>query len=221
VNRSAAALAVVCWQAAALGAAQDARFEMGAVVGWTSSDGVSGAAATVPGLGVFNGLEPGDSFSWGLWAGYRVSDALSLEFQFGRQESQLSAFGTASIVLGDMAVENYHGVLAYHFGAPAARVRPFVLGGLGVTRYTQLTFSAADQPRRIGGDTRFSTTWGAGVKLWPGRAVGLRLQARWTPTHIKADTSGWWCDPYWGCYVLSEAQYANQFELAAGLSLRF
>ncbi len=220
MTRSAFPLLAV-WLAAAPGLAQETRFEIAGLAGWTSSDGVTGAAVTVPGAGTFSGIEPGDAFSWGLGAGYLVSDAVSLEFLYDRQESQLAVFGTAALVVGDMAVENYHGLIAYHFGLRQARVRPFVFGGLGATRYGKLTFSAADQPRTIGGDTRFSTTWGAGVKLWAARSVGIRLQGRWTPTYIKSDSSGWWCDPYWGCYVLSEAQYANQFELSAGVALRF
>ena len=207
--------------AAAPGLAQEARFEIASLAGWTSSDGVTGAAVTVPGTGTFSGIEPGDAFSWGVSAGYFVSDTVSLELQYDRQESQLAVFGTADLVVGDMAVENYHGLIAYHFGARQARVRPFVFGGLGATRYGELAWSAGQEPRTIGGDTRFSTTWGAGVKLWAARSVGIRLQGRWTPTYIKSDSAGWWCDPYWGCYVLSEAQYANQLELSAGVALRF
>jgi opacity protein-like surface antigen len=214
-------VAAALLRAPAPAVAEELRVELSGFAGWTSSDGVNGPAAYVPGAGTFTGIEAGDSFSWGLSAAFHVSETVSLGFLFGRQESQLSVFGTATLVVGDMAVENYHGVIAYHFRPRAARVRPFVLGGLGATRYGQLTFSAADQPRDIGGDTRFSTTWGGGVKLWPGRSVGIRLQGRWTPTYIKSKSAGWWCDPYWGCYVLSEAQYANQFELAAGVSLRF
>jgi hypothetical protein len=59
------------------------------------------------------------------------------------------------------------------------------------------------------------------VKLFPSPRFGLRLEARWTPTYIKSDSEGWWCDPYWGCYVVSDAQYANQFELSGGITLRF
>jgi hypothetical protein len=60
-----------------------------------------------------------------------------------------------------------------------------------------------------------------GVKLYPSRSVGLRLEARWTPTYIKSDPTGWWCDPYWGCYAAGKAQYANQIELSGGITLRF
>lgn len=59
------------------------------------------------------------------------------------------------------------------------------------------------------------------VELDPGRGFGLRLQGGWTPTYIRSDAAGWWCDPLWGCYVLSNAQYANQLELSGGISLRF
>lgn len=42
----------------------------------------------------------------------------------------------------------------------------------------------------IDSSTRFSTTWGGGVKVYPGRNVGLKLTARWTPTYIKSDPGG-------------------------------
>ena len=70
------------------------------------------------------------------------------------------------------------------------------------------------------GDTQFSGTLGAGVKAYAGN-VGVRLGAQWTPTYIKSDSVGWWCDPYWGCYVVGDAQYSNQFQLSAGLTFRF
>ena len=212
---------LAAWLAAAPGLAQEARLEIASLAGWTWSDGVTGAAVTVPGAGSFSGIEPGDAFSWGVSAGYLLSDAVSLELQYDRQESQLAVFGTADLVVGEMAVENYHFLIAYHFGARQARVRPFVFGGLGATRYGELAWSAAEKPRTIGGDTRFSTTWGAGVKLWVARSVGIRLQGRWTPTYIKSDSAGWWCDPYWGCYVVGDPQYSNQFEFAGGLVIRF
>jgi len=44
--------------------------------------------------------------------------------------------------------------------------------------------------------------------------------ARFTPAYIKSDPAGYWCG-FYGCYVVGDAQYANQFELSGGLSLRF
>ena len=53
------------------------------------------------------------------------------------------------------------------------------------------------------------------------RTSALRVGIQWTPTYIKTDSAGWWCDPYWGCYVVGDAQYANQFQFNGGLTLRF
>jgi hypothetical protein len=57
--------------------------------------------------------------------------------------------------------------------------------------------------------------------MYPGSNVGILLEGRWTPTYIKSDSEGWWCDPYWGCYVVGNAQYSNQWEVAGGITLRF
>jgi hypothetical protein len=204
-----------------LASAQDARVEIGGNVGWTFSDGVTGGPVSVPGVGLFDSIEPKDSLSWGLSLGFFVTSNVEVEFLFDRQQSQLAVAGSTEIEVGDMNVDNYHGVLAYNFGDGDAKVRPFVFGGLGATRYSDVGFSVGNQARSTGGETQFSTTWGAGVKLYPGERFGISLQGRWTPTYIKSDAAGWWCDPYWGCYLLSDAQYANQFELTGGITLRF
>jgi len=157
--------------AAGVASAQDPRVEISGLAGWTFSDGVTGAAVTVPGVGTFNGIEPKDSFSWGLSLGFFVTASVEVEFLFDQQKSQFTVTGTSTIDIGDVSVSNYHGVLAYNFGASDAQVRPFVFGGLGATRYGTLGFSAGGQNREIGGETQFSTTWGAGPKLYPGNSA--------------------------------------------------
>ena len=114
-------------------------------------------------------------------------------------------------------VYNYHGYFAYNFGDTDAVARPYILGGLGATQYGSLDTAAGE----IGGETQFSTTWAAGLKLFPGPNFGIRLEARWTPTYIKSDPEGYWCDPYWGCYTVGDAEFSNQFELSGGIILRF
>jgi len=59
------------------------------------------------------------------------------------------------------------------------------------------------------------------VKVFPSPNVGARFGIRWTPTYIKSDAAGWWCDPWWGCYVVGNAQYSNQFEFVGGVMFRF
>jgi hypothetical protein len=208
--------------------AQDPRVEVGATVGWTISDGVTGDPVTVPGAGVFNSIAPKDAASWGLRFGVFVNPQVEVGFLFNRQYSALEVGGTTAVAggatnvdLGDEAVRNYHGYVAYNFGESSAKVRPYLLFGLGATQYGEVDAVLGNQQRVIGGVSRFSSTLGGGLKLQQSERVGFRLEARLTPTFIKSDAVGWWCDPFWGCYVIGDAQYSNQFDIAGGVTFRF
>jgi hypothetical protein len=69
--------------------------------------------------------------------------------------------------------------------------------------------------------TRLSSTWGAGVKFYATPNVGVRFGLQWTPTYIKSNAVGWWCDPFWGCYLAGSPEYNHQFDLSGGLTFRF
>jgi len=207
--------------AATTASAQDPKVEIGGTLGWTFADGVSGDVVAVPGVGSFNRIDPKDSFSWGLRMGVLVNPHVEVGFLFNEQPTSVQVRGTTTITVGDENIRNYHGYLAYDFGHPRDHVRPYVLGGLGATQYGSILAQVGNTQRSIGGTSRFSTTWAGGVKVNASERVGLRLEARWTPTYIKSDATGWWCDPFWGCYVVGNAQYSNQFELSGGLTFRF
>ena len=117
-----------------------------------------------------------------------------------------SVLALASAVLLAGAVTASAQDVRYNFGDHDANVRPYFLGGAGVTHYGSVPFTVAGFSGETGGETQFSTTWALGVKLYPNPKVGLNLGVRWTPTYIKSDSEGWWCDPYWGCYVVGNAQ---------------
>ncbi|MCK5448144.1 MAG: porin family protein [Gemmatimonadetes bacterium] len=199
--------------------AQSAKFEISATAGWTFSDGVSGASVTVPGEGTFNRVDPKDAFSWGLRGGYLLTENHEIGFLFNLQATELEVSGSETVSLGDQNVYNYHGYYAYSFGDIDRQLRPYLLVGLGATQ-----FGAVEVPDRedISGGTRFSGTFGLGIKVFPFASpkFGFRAEARYTPTYIKSDPGGWWCG-YWGCYATENPQYANQFELNGGFILRF
>jgi len=204
--------------------AQDHRFEISGNGGWTFSDGVTSAGGPVLGGDgeLYDRIDPTDSFSWGLTIGYYLNENSELEFIYSQQQSTLEVSGTAVREIGDFSIKNYHGVYTYNFGETDAVARPYLSIGAGGTSYPGLTFTRiTGDTGEIGGNTQFSGTLGLGVKVYPGSRAGLRLGARWTPTYIKSDSDGYWCDPYWGCYVVGNAQYSNQYELSAGLTLRF
>lgn len=163
-----------------------------------------------------------DSFKWGFSAGAVLDEGLEVGFMFGQQRSTLTAGGTNTIDIGDMAVNTYHGYLAYNFLEDDDAVRPYVMGGAGATNFGSVDYTRRNgQTGTITGETRFSTIWGAGVKFYPGPNVGVRVGVQWTPTYIKSDAAGWWCDPFWGCYVVGNAQYANQIDFSGGITFRF
>jgi opacity protein-like surface antigen len=216
------------WRGAALGLvlagtaqAQDPRVEIGASAGWTFSDGVTFDGVLAGDGNVYNSIEPKDSFSYSLNLGFFVTPNVEVGGLFSQQKSKLEVGGTTVREIGDQSVDNYHGYFAYNFGESDAMARFYVLGGLGATRYGGVPYSVGGVSGSTNSTTKFSTTWGAGVKIYPGPKFGLKLGVRWTPTYIKSDAEGWWCDPYWGCYVVGDAQYSNQFELTGGIVIRF
>ncbi len=201
--------------------AKEPRVEIGGVVGYTLSEGVSGDAVLGGDGNIYNSIDPKSAFAFGFNVGYHVTENAEAGFMWNRQLSQLLINGTATRTIGDMNVDNYHGYFAYNFGDSDAKVRPYVMGGMGATDFASVNFSVAGQQRQTSGETQFSFTWGGGVKVYANRNVGAKLGARWTPTYIKTDPGGWWCDPYWGCYVVGNTQYSNQLVFDGGVVFRF
>jgi hypothetical protein len=198
--------------AASTASAQDPRVELSGTAGWTFSDGVNVGSIDESPIQI----GPKDAFSWGARLGFNVSPNVEVGFLFASQSTDLEATGAFSRTI-PQSVYNYHGYVAYNFGDSDATVRPYFLGGLGATQYGSLDTAAGS----IGGETQFSSTWALGLKMFPSPKFGLRLESRWTPTYIKTDPEGYWCDPYWGCYTVGDAEYSNQFELSGGIIIRF
>jgi opacity protein-like surface antigen len=207
-----AAVAAMCVFGGTAAWAQDPRVEISGTAGWTFSDGVNVGGSDNSAIRV----DPKDAFSWGARLGFNLSPHTEVGFLFNMQSTDLEASGVINRSL-PQTVYNYHGYFAYNFGDSDAKVRPYVLAGLGATQYGSLDTALG----QVGGETQFSSTWAAGLKMFPSPKFGIRLEGRWTPTYIKTDPEGYWCDPYWGCYTVGDAEYANQFELSGGIILRF
>ena len=225
--RTAALASAALLLAAAPAMAQASKVEISGNVGWVISDGVTGSAVKAQDGNVYDELDAKDSMGYHFKVGLHASPALEVGFLYGRQQSKLQAKGTRTLEIGDMNIDSYHVYFAYNFGGQSAAVKPFIYGGLGSTKYGDVNFTQqnvvnpAFVEHTIPGQTRFSTTWGAGVKVYPTKVVGFRAEMRWVPTYIKSDAAGWWCDPFWGCYVVGSAQYANQLDFSGGITLRF
>jgi hypothetical protein len=89
------------------------------------------------------------------------------------------------------------------------RVRPFLTGVVGLTRY------ASD----VDSEVRFSVGAGGGVKLFPARRVGLRLDGRLFTTFVDADLGFLACTPG-TCITALHVNMVWQAEFTAGIVFR-
>jgi hypothetical protein len=217
--------ATLAWTTTAPVNAQQPKAEVSVLFGWSFSDGVSGQTVITGDGAAYNRVDPKDSFKWGLMGGALLGDEGHAEvgFMWGQQLSKLTASGdiASPVDIGDMTINNYHGYFGYNFLEHGAKVRPYVFGGLGATSFGSVDYATPNRSGTINGETQFSTTWGAGAKFYGNRNIGGRIGLQWTPTYIKSDAAGWWCDPWWGCYLVGDPQYANQFEIQGGVVFRF
>lgn len=206
-------LAVLLLLVASAAGAQPPKAEIGANIGYTFSEGVEVDGVT------YNSVDPQSGLSYGLNVGFFVNRFTEIGFLMSQEQSTLIGDRTAGgdDDLVDLDVNNYHGYFAYNFGVNP-QVVPYFLFGLGATHYVTGDFNGID----VDNETKFSTTWGGGVKVFPGGKLGARFGVRWTPTYIKTDADGYWCDPYWGgCYTYGDTDYSHQFEMSAGALYRF
>jgi hypothetical protein len=197
--------------------AQPQRFELGVTAGVTFSEGFETETFQFEGQDFYladakHGFSFGASFAclfrWG-----------EVGFRFAQQWSQLQIDGgLPEIDLVDMDINGYHGYGAYDFGRDESQVEPYVLFGLGATQYVVAEF----RDHEIRNETKFSTMWGTGVKVFPHEKLGIKLSVLWTPTYIETDDDGIWCHPEWGgCLETRDPDFSHQLEVALGTLYRF
>ena len=90
------------------------------------------------------------------------------------------------------------------------RLRPFLTGTLGLTRY------AADASREV----RFNLAAGGGVKLFASPHIGLRLDSRVFTTILDVDGHLVACSTG-SCLLFTRVDVAWQMEFTAGLVVKF
>jgi hypothetical protein len=208
--------------------AQAQGFEASVFGGSTTSEGIEATETRVIGGVAYNNLDIVSGGSWGFTAGGFVTPNVELEFLWSRQFSSFEANGPSSkIKLADVSVDNFHGNFVYNWGESGAPLRPFFFGGLGATHYdpgspnTTLPIVNPLASGTVQSATKFSSTWGAGVKYYI-HNIGAKAMLRWTPTYIKSDAGGLWCDPYYPtCWVVGNPDYSQQFEFSGGVTVRF
>jgi opacity protein-like surface antigen len=196
--------------------------EVSAWGGYSLSDGVNLSSTIIAGDGnAYSRIDPEDGGVFGFNVGYLLGSGAGFGFIYSHQWSNLLLGGGVNERdLGSLGISTYHGYFSYDFLQGSA-FRPFALIGFGATNYSSVDATIAGTPQSLPSQTKFSTTWSAGVKFLPSPRVGVRAAIQWTPTYIKSDPGGWWCDPFWGCYLTGDPQYSNQLMFTGGVTFRF
>ena len=145
-----------------------------------------------------------------------TSDDFQFEALFSHQNAHtlVPTFPAGPPVSWRFSVDHWQGggLQEYDIGRP--KVRPFLTGTLGLTRY------ATDGDSEI----RFTLGAGGGVKLFPSRHIGVRLDGRLFMTFADATVSLFACSTLGsnqGCVVGFNANIVWQTDFTAALLVRF
>jgi opacity protein-like surface antigen len=147
--------------------------------------------------------------SWGFILGRAASDTTRYELLYSHQESGLADSTDPNNAFG---LEIHYLHLGGTVDITRDRFTPFVSGGLGMTHLSPTGYGLDDE-------TRFSLSLGGGLKWYPTRSLGLRLEVRGYGT--MSDGSGsLFCDDI-NCNLRFSGSMMPQFETNLGLVFRF
>lgn len=165
-------------------------------------------------------VEVEESASFGAMLDFSVTRNFQIELLFSRQESELVEGRGGGLfepntdfILFDIDVDYYHIGTLWQW--TPGQVRPYVVFSLGATRLSPDAAGLDDE-------TKFSTSFGTGLKLMFSRNVGIRLDARLFTTFIDEDDDDFCFDDDDDfCYRYDDSDYLVQGEVSGGLVLAF
>ena len=135
-------------------------------------------------------------------------EGTSIEFLFSRESQELHVSGTPSAPARTARMEVDQMFFGGLYDISPGRIRPFIAGGIGLTR-----FAAPDSTA-----INFMAGVGAGAKFYANRHFGARIDGRLYVTILDATVTGV-CGG--GCVIGFRVSPATQFEMSAGLVFGF
>jgi len=150
--------------------------------------------------------------SYGVSFGVRLEEDGLVEIRWARQDSYVhSQDVTPPIPRQHVILDQFHGDFSREYIVDEWRpwARPFVLlsvGGTHVSTSTDVNF------------TRFSFGIGGGVRFYPSRHIGFKIQAEWLPVLVEPQVA-FICGS--GCIVHVGGTVGSQGEAFVGPMLRF
>ncbi len=155
-----------------------------------------------------------DDINYGFALNITLRPGAQLEFMYSRQstEMQIDTFYKPKEPLFDLAME-YYQIGGLYEVYRDDMFRPFGVMTLGLAHFSP-------QTPEVSSEVRFAFGLGGGVKVFPSRHVGLRLEGRMHFPFISGG-SGFWCGLPGGCAITVGGELMVQVSLNAGLILAF
>jgi opacity protein-like surface antigen len=163
--------------------------------------------------GATGGADLDDDGSFGIAINLATDETASYELFYSRQSASFAQ--TSAVAPFDLDVEYLHlgGTLLLSDELPVA---PYMVGGLGLTRFSPKTGPGSD-------DSRFSVSLGAGVKMPITKSFGVRVEARGYVTFVNSDSAFFCASGSQGgvCAIQAKTDSFFQYELLAGATFAF
>lgn len=150
--------------------------------------------------------------SYGVSFGVRLEEDGLVEIRWARQNSYIHSEDVSLPIPRQRAIlDQFHGDFSREYVVDEWRpwARPFVLLSVGATHVSSSTNSNF---------TRFSFGMGGGVRFYPSRHVGFKIQAEWLPVLLNPQVA-FVCGA--GCIVRVGGSLGSQGEVMVGPMLRF
>jgi hypothetical protein len=150
--------------------------------------------------------------SYGVSFGVRLEEDGLVEIRWARQNSYIHSEDVSIPIPRQRAIlDQFHGDFSREYIVDEWRpwARPFVLLSVGATHVSSSTNSNF---------TRFSFGIGGGVRFYPSRHVGFKIQAEWLPVLLDPQVA-FVCGA--GCIVHVGGSLGSQGEVMVGPMLRF
>lgn len=156
----------------------------------------------------FAGVDIEASESYGALLDFSVTRSFQIELLYSRQDTTSEVEQRIGRDDLDVRVEYFHLGALYQW-TPGQLV-PYVAGSFGATN-----FGLGDDD-----ETRFSWTFGGGVKALVSDHVGFRLDGRFYSTFIEEDDDEVFCSPDY-CVTFEDATLFFQWDVKAGIVIGF
>jgi opacity protein-like surface antigen len=136
------------------------------------------------------------------------------EFMWNNQPTVLGEHvpGSGSTRIGEASLDMFQWSALYEFLQPGGKLQPYAVGGIGFTSFNTNGI--------INLGNEFAFNFGGGVKYFFTSHVGLRLEARFSPSRTT-EGEQLFCDPFFGCVPAQVSNYAHQGQANLGVIFRF